>query len=116
MKLSYATGYYTERYVWSPTYINSMVDRDTDTSGSGLTATGSEFSQAWSIQDANYNTVALVVMSDGSAAVVERYDYLPFGTVTYMNGSYSVKAAPATTGSTCSRACVRIRPRAITCH
>ena len=85
-----ATGYYTQRYVWSPTYINSMVDRDTDTSGSGLTPTGSEFSRIWPIQDANYNTVALVVMSDDTATVVERYAYLPFGSVTYMNGSYSV--------------------------
>ena len=88
-----ATGYYTQRYVWSPTYINSMIDRDTDTSGSGLTPTGSELSQAWSIQDANYNTVALVVMSDDTATVVERYAYLPFGSVTYMNGSYTVIAA-----------------------
>ena len=92
-----ATGYYTQRYVWSPTYINSMVDRDTDTSGSGLTPTGSEFSRVWPIQDANYNTVALVVMSDGSATVVERYAYLPFGTVTYMNGSYTVES-----GSSCN--------------
>ena len=88
-----ATGYYTQRYVWSPTYINSMVDRDTDTSDTGLTPTGSEFSRIWPIQDANYNTVALVVMSDDTATVVERYAYLPFGSVTYMNGSYTIIAA-----------------------
>ena len=86
-----ATGYYTQRDAWSPTYINSMVDRDTDTSGSGFTPTGSEFSRIWPIQDANYNTVALVVMSDDTATVVERYAYLPFGAVTYMNGSYTLE-------------------------
>ena len=111
-----ATGYYTQRYVWSPTYINSMVDRDTDTSGSGLTATGSEFSRVWPLQDANYNTVALVVMSDGLATVVERYAYLPFGAVTYMNGSYTVESESSYNWLNLFQGMRRIRPRAITCH
>ena len=65
-----------------------MVLRDTDTSGEGLTATGSGYSRLWPVADANYNTVAIVAMSDDVATVVERYAYEPFGTVTVMSGSY----------------------------
>ena len=82
------SGDYTQRYVWSPIYVNSMVLRDTDTSGEGLTATGSGYSRLWPVADANYNTVAIVAMSDDVATVVERYAYEPFGTVTVMSGSY----------------------------
>ena len=88
-----ATGYYTQRYVWSPVYINSMIDRDVDTSGTGLTATGSSFTRMWALQDANFNTVAIVAMSDDTATVVERYAYLPFGNVTVMSGSYVVESS-----------------------
>jgi RHS repeat-associated protein len=83
-------GVYTTRYVWSPAYVNEMVSRDTDTSGTGLTATGSSFTRLWAIQDANYNTVALV---NGSGSAVERYAYEPFGAVTYLTGSYGSRSA-----------------------
>ena len=85
------TGYYTTRYVWSINYINQMVSRDTDTSGTGLTASGDSYARLWPVADGNFNTVALVAMSDDTATVVERYSYDPFGTVTYMNGSYTVE-------------------------
>ncbi len=81
-------GVYTQRYVWSPVYVNALVLRDTDTSGTGLTATGSSLTRYWVVQDANWNVVALV---DGSGTVVERYDYTPFGVVTVLNADGSVK-------------------------
>ncbi|WP_161968070.1 RHS repeat domain-containing protein [Fimbriiglobus ruber] len=81
---------YTTRNVWSPVYVNAMVDRDTDTSGTGLTATGSGYQRLWPAQDANWNVVALV---NGSATVVERYTYQPFGAVTVLDGSYGSRSA-----------------------
>ena len=92
-KQAVSSVYYTQRYVWSPTYINSMIDRDVDTSGTGLTATGSSFTRLWALQDANFNAVAIVAMSDDTATVVERYAYLPFGNVTVMSGSYVVESS-----------------------
>jgi RHS repeat-associated protein len=80
-----ATGDYTQRYVWSPNYINEMILRDTDTSGTGLSATGSSYTRLFALQDVNYSTVALVNMS---GTVIERYSYDPFGNVTVMTASY----------------------------
>jgi hypothetical protein len=84
-----ATSYYTQRYVWSPAYVNEMIARDTSTSGS-LTPTGSSFTRTWSIFDANYNVVAIVQVSDSVASVVERYAYDPFGTQTVMSAAWVV--------------------------
>jgi RHS repeat-associated protein len=83
-----ATGYYTQRYVWSPAYVNEMIIRDTDTSGSGLDSTVRSYSRIWAVQDASYNVVAIV---NNSGSVVERYSYDPFGTVTVMSPGYTVR-------------------------
>ncbi len=80
---------YTQRYVWSPVYVNALILRDTDLTGTGLTASGTEgtdFSRLWVVQDANWNVVALV---SASGTVVERYDYTPFGVVIVVSGSVS---------------------------
>ena len=83
-------GLYTQRYVWSPNYVNEMIFRDTDTSETGLTPTGESYTRLWAVQDANYNVVALL---NNSGTVVERYDYDPFGAVTVMSSSYTVEDA-----------------------
>ncbi|MDB5313221.1 MAG: hypothetical protein JWO38_7423, partial [Gemmataceae bacterium] len=80
---------YTTRYVWSLVYVDAMVLRDTDTSGTGLTATGTGYQRLWPAQDANWNVVALV---DGTGAVVERYAYDPFGAATVMTASYGSRS------------------------
>ena len=82
-------GLYTQRYVWSPNYFNEMIFRDTDTSETGLTATGTSYTRLWAVQDANYNVVALL---NNSGTVEERYDYDPFGSVTVMSSTYTVEA------------------------
>jgi YD repeat-containing protein len=78
-------GMYTTRYTWSPVYVNAMIMRETDTSGTGLTATGMSFQRLWPLYDANYNVAALL---NSSGSVVERYAYDPFGAVNVMDGSY----------------------------
>jgi len=73
---------YTNRYVWSPAYVNALVFRDT-------LASDSPTARIWVIQDANWNVTALVL----SSSVIERFDYTPFGAVTALNaagtGAYS---------------------------
>jgi RHS repeat-associated protein len=86
-----ATGYYTQRYVWSPAYVNEMIDRDTDTSGTGLTPTGASYTRIWAINDAGFNVVALVTVVDSVVTVVERYEYDPFGNITVLSGDYEVE-------------------------
>jgi RHS repeat-associated protein len=74
----------TERYVWSPVYIDAMVLRDRDTD-----ANGTLDERLWVQQDANFNVTALV---DGTGAVVERYGYDPFGVRTVYDSGYSVRS------------------------
>ena len=74
----------TQRYVWSPVYVDAMVLRDRDTN-----ADGTLDERLWVQQDANWNVTALV---NGSGAVVERYAYDPFGVRTVYDASYSVRS------------------------
>ncbi len=64
----------SQQYVWSLAYVNAMVLRDN--------FTGVNPSRLYALQDANYDTVALV---NTSGTVMERYDYTPYGTVTVLN-------------------------------
>jgi RHS repeat-associated protein len=79
-------GNYTTRYVWSPSSVTSMVSRDTDTSGTGLTATGTAYQRLCAAQDINSNVVALV---NSAGVVVERFAYDPFGKAKVFDGSYN---------------------------
>ena len=81
----YSSGDYTNRYVWSPVYVNALILRDS------MVEVGPTL-RLFALQDANWNVVALV---NSSGAVVERYDYTPFGQVTIMNGSYTVLSGSA---------------------
>jgi RHS repeat-associated protein len=82
-------GNYTTRYVWSPSSVTTMISRDTDTSGTGLTATGTGYQRLWSLQDLNSNVVALV---NSAGVVVERFVYEPFGKAKVFDGSYNPRS------------------------
>jgi RHS repeat-associated protein len=75
---------YSKRYVWSPVYVDAMVLRDRDTD-----ANGTLDERLWVQQDANWNVTALV---NGSGAVVERYAYDPYGSVTVHDASYGTRS------------------------
>jgi len=75
----------TERYVWSPVYVDSLVLRDRDTD-----ANGTLDERLWVQQDANFNVTALV---NGSGTVVERYAYDLYGAVTIYDASYTVRTS-----------------------
>ncbi len=80
-------GTTTQRYVWSPVYVDALNLRDRDTD-----ANGSLDERLWVMQDANWNVVGLV---NASGVVVERYAYDAFGAVTVMNGSWTVIGSSA---------------------
>ena len=73
----------TNRYVWSPVYVDAMVLRDRDTN-----ADGTLDERLWVQQDANWNVTALV---NASGNVIERYVYDPYGTQAVLDASYGVR-------------------------
>lgn len=75
---------FTQRYVWSPVYVDAMVLRDRDTN-----ADGTLDERLWVQQDANWNVTALV---NGNGVVVERYVYDPYGVRTVYDASYTVRS------------------------
>ena len=71
--------------IWSPRYIDSLILRDEcDAQGDIITA-----NRLYYLNDANYNVTALL---DATGAVVERYLYTPYGTVTVLDPDFSVDA------------------------
>jgi len=72
------------QYVWSPVYVDAMIERDRDANNS---IAGLE-ERIWSLQDANFNTTALVT-STGT----ERFLYDPYGRLTDVSGNAAAPAA-----------------------
>ena len=75
------------RNVWSPVYVDGLVLRDRDTD-----ANGTLDERLYSLQDANWNTTALV---NTSGTVQERYTYTPFGQVTFRDSTGSTRSNSA---------------------
>jgi RHS repeat-associated protein len=73
-------GAATAQNVWSPVYVDVLVERDRSVNGGTLNE------RLWVQQDADYNVTALV---NGSGQVVERYLYDPYGQVTVLNASWN---------------------------
>jgi RHS repeat-associated protein len=84
-------GQTTAQYVWSPFYVNQLVDRDDEPSSSGVLTR-----RLYVEQDANFNVTSL---TDASGNVVERYVYDPYGTVTVENPDGSIKGDGALASS-----------------
>ncbi len=80
------SGVAKTQYVWSPVYVDALVERDRDADGNA--ANGLE-ERLYVLQDANWNTTALI--STGGT-VVERFTYDPFGQVQVLDGSWALKA------------------------
>jgi RHS repeat-associated protein len=71
------------QYVWSPVYVDALVERDRDANGQ----TGDALEQRlYAQQDANYNITALV---DASGNVVERYVEDPYGQVMVLTAAWA---------------------------
>ncbi|WP_428936901.1 RHS repeat-associated core domain-containing protein [Fontivita pretiosa] len=78
---------YERTYVWTPGYIDEMVERDEHATivdpGQGTSETDTRL---YAQQDANFNVTSV---TDTSGAVQERYLYDPYGLASYFNASWS---------------------------
>jgi RHS repeat-associated protein len=78
-----------EQYVWSPVYVDALVERDRDADGNP--ANGLE-ERLYAQQDANWNVTAL---ADTSGNVKERYIFDPYGSVTYLTAAWGTLSSSA---------------------
>jgi RHS repeat-associated protein len=74
------SGTMQDQYVWSPVYVNALIERDTPTQ------------RLYVQQDANWNVTSLV---NTSGSVVERYVYDPYGLVTFLNANWNTTSGSA---------------------
>ena len=74
-------GAMTAQYVWSPVYVDALVERDT--------AGGQRL---YVQQDANWNVTAI---TDNTGAVQERYVYDPYGQPTILTPNWTVQGGSA---------------------
>ena len=74
--------------VWSAAYINAAVLQDTYSAG-----VIQPNSRIYFLQDANWDTTAIVGLVNGSWQVTQRYVYSPYGTITVLNADWSTPPA-----------------------
>ena len=84
-----ASSNVTSQTVWSAAYINAVVLQDTYSAG-----VIQPNSRLYFLQDANWNTTAIVGLVSGSWQITQRYVYSPYGTITVLTSDWS------TTGET----------------
>jgi RHS repeat-associated protein len=88
-----------KQYVWGLTYVDEIVQTTVSEDPIGDPAmTGSGHFRGWAMQDANFNVLGIV---DASGALVERYEYTPYGqrTVYFSPGSNDNRLMAATSMS-----------------
>ena len=78
------TGTVIEAYIWHPHYVDALAARFWDSNADGDFGDTDEVQYA--LHDANYNVTALV---DTTGAVIERYEYTPYGEVTVLDADFS---------------------------
>jgi RHS repeat-associated protein len=82
-----------DQYVWGAAYQNELVERDQHATTSSSPAYGIAGSglneRLFTLQDANYNVMALVGLNSAGTSwvVLERYEYDPYGKVTHLSAS-----------------------------
>jgi len=88
------------RFIWSPVYVDALIARDRDADGSGTTGTGGLEQRVYALQDANWNTTAIVAAAGvpGVAAgnVINRFVYTPYGESQTLTASWTTPAAGST--------------------
>jgi RHS repeat-associated protein len=91
------------RYIWSPVYVDALVARDRNADVNNSTGAGGLEERVYALQDANWNTTAIVAASGVSGfstgAVINRFAYTPYGdsqTLTASWGTPATGSAPTT--------------------
>jgi YD repeat-containing protein len=74
------------QYVWSASYVNAMILRDSYSAG-----TIQSNSRIYTTYDANYDVTSLIGYNSSTQTwgVVERFAYSPYGTVTVLSGNWT---------------------------
>jgi RHS repeat-associated protein len=75
----------TDQYVWSPVYVDALIDRDRSTANNGVLD-----ERLYAQQDADWNVTGLI---NTSGSVVERYVYDPYGAVTYLQPGWGTRSS-----------------------
>jgi RHS repeat-associated protein len=89
------------RFIWSPVYVDAMIARDRDADANTGTGTGGLEERVYALQDANWNTTAIIAAAGVSGAstgdVVNRFVYTPYGVHEVLDASWdALTSAPAT--------------------
>jgi RHS repeat-associated protein len=88
------------RFIWSPVYVDAMVARDRNADNNATTGTGGLEQRVYALQDANWNTTAIIAASGvpGVAAgnVINRFAYTPYGEVQTLTASWATPPAGST--------------------
>jgi hypothetical protein len=72
-----------DQNVWSPVYVDALVERDRDPNNSGVLS-----ERFYVQQDANWNVTAIL---NTTGAVQERYIYDPYGSPTFLDPSWNTR-------------------------
>jgi RHS repeat-associated protein len=76
------------QWVWDPRYVDAPILRDQNKDGDG-SCTGPADQRLYYVQDANWNTTALLTTA---GAVVERYAYTPYGQASVFTASWATQS------------------------
>jgi hypothetical protein len=81
-----------EQFVWHPYYIDALAVQYLDADRDGNLAENNDGAHCY-LQDANYNVTAVV---DDNCNLLERYNYTPYGEVTFLNADHSIASSQYT--------------------
>jgi len=85
------------RYIWSPVYVDALLARDRNADANTSTGTGGLEERVYALQDANWNTTAIVAASGisgfSTGTVINRFVYTPYGESQALTASWGTPAA-----------------------
>jgi len=88
------------RFIWSPVYVDALIARDRNADANATTGTGGLEERVYALQDANWNTTAIVAASGvpgvTGGTVVSRFAYTPYGESQTLTASWEPPAAGTT--------------------
>ncbi|MEI6505371.1 MAG: RHS repeat-associated core domain-containing protein [Planctomycetota bacterium] len=88
------------RFIWSPVYVDAMIARDRNADGNSATGTGGLEERVHVLQDANWNTTAIIAATGvpgfTAGTVVNRFVYTPYGESQTLSASWAAPAAGST--------------------
>ena len=88
------------RFVWSPVYVDALIVRDRNADGNATTGMGGLEQRVYALQDANWNTTAIIsaggVVGFATGAVINRFVYTPYGEAQMLTATWATPAVGST--------------------